>query len=205
MTATPATWAGFLCGPTGRTISRLTLTRATRKTLTWVASLKRISFRIYRRHRCQHSSGPTGPPLDLEPVPVPKLSRTNEEYGPIPLDRVERPVLYRLNTELTLNEGTIESTTAYRSEFEEKHAERQTRLDILFFKTNTFLMTAMTSYFPTEKKPISVDANKWAESIRDILRFNKNIFVLLAQIMRDIYFRVNGKFLFYNILFSSRH
>lgn len=102
------------------------------------ASSKRISFRFHRRHRCPHTSGPTGPPLDLEPVPVPKLSRTNEEYGPIPLDRVERPVLYRLNTELKLNEGAIESTTAYRSEFEEKHAERQNRSDILFFKTNTF-------------------------------------------------------------------
>lgn len=61
----------------------------------------------------------------MEPTSVPKLSRTREEYQPIPFDRIERPTLQRLNTELTLNEGKIESTTAYRSEFEEKHAELQ--------------------------------------------------------------------------------
>jgi len=63
----------------------------------------------------------------LEPISSPKLSRTKEEYQPIPFDKVERPSLQRLNTELTLNEGKIETTTAYRSEFEEKHAERQIR------------------------------------------------------------------------------
>lgn len=82
----------------------------------------------YRRHRCTHTPGTDGSPLNLEPTPVPKLSSSNEQYQPIPLERIERPTLHRLNTELTLNEGKIESITAYRSEYEEKHADRQIRL-----------------------------------------------------------------------------
>ncbi|XP_050540243.1 uncharacterized protein LOC126904895 isoform X48 [Daktulosphaira vitifoliae] len=83
------------------------------------------------RHRCSHTPGTDGPLLSLESSTIPKLSTTKEEYQPIPLDLIDRPTLHRLNTELTLNEGIIENKTAYRTEFDKKHAERQLRYKLI--------------------------------------------------------------------------
>jgi hypothetical protein len=58
---------------------------------------------------------------------VPKTSLTQDEFHPIPLDKVERPKIQRLHTQLTLPDGDIGDTTAYKEDYPPKKAEKGPR------------------------------------------------------------------------------
>uniref|UniRef100_A0A8D8XTT4 Titin n=1 Tax=Cacopsylla melanoneura TaxID=428564 RepID=A0A8D8XTT4_9HEMI len=79
------------------------------------------------RHRCPHKAGQDGPPLEWTPHETPKTSLTQDEFHPIPLDKVERPKIQRLHTQLDLPTGEIDDTTAYKEDYPPKKAEKGPR------------------------------------------------------------------------------
>lgn len=80
-----------------------------------------------RRHRCPHNAGPDESPLKHGDAAFESVTHARESYHAWDLQQVERPRLQRLHTQLTLPDGVVPSETAYRQDYDEKKAERQTR------------------------------------------------------------------------------
>jgi hypothetical protein len=84
---------------------------------------------IHSRHRCPHRPESDRPPFDLQPDAglsgVTSLSHA--AYHAYTSEEVQRPKLHRLHTALELPDGQLDTVTAYRADYDEKHAERQAR------------------------------------------------------------------------------
>ncbi|GFG30432.1 hypothetical protein Cfor_03674, partial [Coptotermes formosanus] len=72
---------------------------------------------------------PAGPPFDLQPDAGLSgiTSQSQAAYHAYSSEDVQRPKLHRLHTALELPAGQLEGVSAYRADYDEKHAERQAR------------------------------------------------------------------------------
>lgn len=84
----------------------------------------------FRRHRCPHKQENNELFKELDESSTSRIiSSQHDDYKAYEPKQVRelRPQPYRAVTELGLSEGTVESVTSYKAEYNEKKVERQSR------------------------------------------------------------------------------